>query len=1449
MNGIRREEKRGNGYRFFFDFTSDLLCYIRLLIGSRAARTFWRPPWGQVKEIPPTPERTDTLDSMVQNLEQGFDHPENHGQNAPPEPTTRELLQQIIQLRQENEIIRQRADDAHQRAEEANVENQAARREVAEARRQLEETIRGQDAFQRANGDFLRRVQVREEQERGRRTELVMPEEGYPLSAGVMAEVVPQHFIVPKIPSFTGNSDPEVHLKAFNAQMLVSGGSDAVRCKVFVGTLSGTALKWFGSLPRSSISSFAVFARTFVERFAANRSKIPKMADLFDVRQNSDETLRDYLNRFCDACTNISSPNEEILVDAFVKGLRANTFSESLVRIPALSLSEIRSRATTHIEAEDVMRQKRHQEKRMNGDDKARDTRRTHNVPFLKRTDKRFSPYVASTSLSRPGRGTGAKRSTTRTGVHAEALANKDITKDLKWPDPTNRILGRDIKEWCEFHRTYGHHTERCVTLANQLQRLRGENLGGKPTQGGTQPKEKSDHVSPIFADLNTIAGGFSGGGPTSASRKRYARSSVMTTSFASRNSTPTISFSEEDRADIVPHEDDPVVVSVIAMGRWVHRVLVDQGSSADVLFWDAFVGLGIPTDQLRPFDGVLVGFAGDAVEVRGYTDLKTTFSDGEAAKTITVRYIVVRAPSSYNILLGRPSLNRLEAVVSTAHLKVKFPTEEGRIATLRVDQTVARKCYENSLKVRRSMYALSLCGSQGENLPDFDPRVGVEDKRPQPIGEIEEISLGGSKKVKVGGGLDSSVRAELIGVLQKHSSSFAWCMEDMVGIDPSVITHRLNVDPNAKARVQRRRKMAPEKVAAVREETKKLLSAGHIREIQYPEWLANVVMVCKPNGKWRMCVDFSDLNSACPKDSYPLPNIDMLVDDASGCGLLSFMDAYSGYNQIGMHSEDEEKTTFMGEAATYCYKVMPFGLKNAGATYQRLMDRILKPIPKHRVQAYVDDMVVASTTAGAHTADLEELFITINKYGLKLNPDKCVFGVKAGKFLGFLLTERGIEANPDKCSAILNMRSPTNVKEVQRLTGRIAALSRFLPRAGDHGHPYFECLRKGKGFQWSDECEKAFQRLKEQLSCPPILCRPILGKPLKLYVTVTDRAISVALMQDQEKEQRPIYFVSKTLRGVEARYQKIEKVALAVVFSTRRLRHYFQAHSVSVMTDQPIKQILQKPEVSGRLAKWAIELSEYDVSFEPRGPIKAQVLSDFLAELTPPPSQQEEVKASWILSVDGATNSKGSGAGIILEDPQGALIEQSLHFAFRASNNQAEYEALIAGMLLAKELGIQNLLAKSDSLLVTGQVSGEYQAKDPLLSRYLDFVHTLASHFHFFKLMHVPREQNSRADLLSKLASFSRPGRQRSVIRETLVAPRVSEVESDVQICALGIMTNSQERPSSWMTPYIVYLADGHLPKVICCQTYRPQPTEHVRETIATDYTPQRQVKFPNTA
>jgi len=213
------------------------------------------------------------------------------------------------------------------------------------------------------------------------------------------------------------------------------------------------------------------------------------------------------------------------------------------------------------------------------------------------------------------------------------------------------------------------------------------------------------------------------------------------------------------------------------------------------------------------------------------------------------------------------------------------------------------------------------------------------------------------------------------------------------------------------------------------------------------------------------MCTDYTDMNKACPKDTYPLPNIDRLVDGASGQEIMSFLDAYSGYNQIQMYEPNIPKTAFTTDTANYCYKVMPFGLKNAGATYQRLMDKVFKKQIGKNMEVYVDDMIVKSGEVEKHLEDLEEVFARIRKYNIRLNPEKCIFGVRGGKFLGFMLTNRDIEANPDKCEAIMKMGSPKNLKEVQRLVGKMNSLSRFLPILAERTKPIVNLLKKSETF------------------------------------------------------------------------------------------------------------------------------------------------------------------------------------------------------------------------------------------------------------------------------------------------------------------------------------------------------------------------------------------------
>nr|KYP49822.1 Retrotransposable element Tf2 [Cajanus cajan] len=416
-----------------------------------------------------------------------------------------------------------------------------------------------------------------------------------------------------------------------------------------------------------------------------------------------------------------------------------------------------------------------------------------------------------------------------------------------------------------------------------------------------------------------------------------------------------------------------------------------------------------------------------------------------------------------------------------------------------------------------------------------------------------------------------------------------------MPGIDANFICHRLAIHKEAKPVAQRKRKVGGERREAIITETQKLLNAGFIREVRYTTWLANVVLVKKSLGKWRMCVDYTDLNKAYPKDSYPLPSIDRLP-----------------------------------------------------------INKVFHQQIRRNMKVYVDDMVVKTTSVEDHAADLAEVFSQIRKHNMRLNPEKCVFSVQGGKFFGFMITSRGIEANLEKCKAIIQMQSPQTVKDVQRLTGRLVSMS-------------------------------------------------------------------------------------------QKQYQMIEKLALALVTAARRLRPYFQSHQVVIKTDYPIKQILRKQELARRMIAWSVKLSEFDIQYESRGALKAQCLANFVVELTP----------------------------TSVEEPQ------SLKFGFKVTNNQAEYEALLAGLRLAHDLGARKVSCNSDSKL-------------------------MISSFDEFAIQHIPREQNTRADLLSKPASTKRPGHHRTIIQEILHSPSLDD----------KVVNTSDNEERGWMTGIWNYLKSGTLPE-----------------------------------
>jgi hypothetical protein len=404
---------------------------------------------------------------------------------------------------------------------------------------------------------------------------------------------------------------------------------------------------------------------------------------------------------------------------------------------------------------------------------------------------------------------------------------------------------------------------------------------------------------------------------------------------------------------------------------------------------------------------------------------------------------------------------------------------------------------------------------------------------------------------------------------------------------------------------------------------------------------LANPIIVPKANGKLRMCIDYTSLNKACPKDLYPLPRIDQIMDSTSGCDLLSFLDAYSGFHQIQMSREDRKHSTFVTVDGLYCYVVMPYGLKNTLPTFVRAMSKTFRDLIRDKVEVYINEIMVKTKRGSTLVEDLTLVFDKLRATRTKLNPDKCVFGVSAGKLLGFLVSHRGIEANLEKIKVIEAMRPPTRIKDVQKLTGSLAALSRFISRLVERALPFFKLLRKSDPFSWTEEAEQAFQELKQHLVSLPILVAPEPGEPLYLYITAAAEAVSMVLvvertaqedqvaLEGQEPEgsvgvrtiHKSVYYVSEVLHEAKTRYLETHKLLYVVLVASRKLRHYFQAHRVMVVTSFPLRAILHNSNATGNIAKWAAELAEFQLDFQPRHAVKSQVLADFIVEWTPPPS------------------------------------------------------------------------------------------------------------------------------------------------------------------------------------------------------------------------------------
>ncbi|GJR07600.1 reverse transcriptase domain-containing protein [Tanacetum coccineum] len=334
-----------------------------------------------------------------------------------------------------------------------------------------------------------------------------------------------------------------------------------------------------------------------------------------------------------------------------------------------------------------------------------------------------------------------------------------------------------------------------------------------------------------------------------------------------------------------------------------------------------------------------------------------------------------------------------------------------------------------------------------------------------------------------------------------------------------------------------------------VKDEVAEWLKVRICRRARYPTWVANLVLVKKLDSSWMMYIDFKDLNKACPKDLYPLSEIDWKIKYLMGFKYKCFLDAYKGYHQIQIAKRDEEKTAFHTDEGVFCYRKMPFGLKNAGATHQRLVDTNFEGQIGRNLESYVDAMVIKSKTEPEMIKDVKETLLTLKKVNMKLNPKKCCFEIEEGTFLGYIVTFEGIRANLEKAKAVVNMPSPSNLKQMQRLSGKLATLNRFLSKAAKKALPCLDTLKKctyKKDFHWTTEAEEAFQAMKKLIAELPTLTALKKGEELMVYLSAANEAVSAVLLVERDGRQALIHYVSKTLQGAEINYPPMEKLVLA---------------------------------------------------------------------------------------------------------------------------------------------------------------------------------------------------------------------------------------------------------------------------------------------------------------
>ncbi|XP_061375190.1 uncharacterized protein LOC133317344 [Gastrolobium bilobum] len=714
------------------------------------------------------------------------------------------------------------------------------------------------------------------------------------------------------ITTYVDDTDPFEWIQKFEAAMTLHGQTDLLMCRTFPTLLDGRALTWYTILPTRSIASWDDLACKFQTHFATSRHLVPKSVHALEkIRQQSGEPLRSFLDCFDKEALQVQGLDPKVQVHILLSGLRQGAFAYELARHEITDLKEVKKKAQEFMRIEEY--------KGSRADDSQN---REKKASKKKAVDEERKSHKSPKYSSRP-----IGRDTQRRQPHSVLQTEyKEHNSNPQHQPPARKVI-----VYCKFHRSNGHNTEECRSLKDEIDELikggaqRQFNNSGRETGNGrcrcersrsperrrtdqasygprrehnrreNSPRGRRAQISPSNNDghqereedpvvikhriINMIAGGLSGGGETTNTRKKHLKQCLAVSgkviSKAKANTDhikPKIVWDNGDLGDVLPGHDDPLVIQAIIANFGINRVFVDHGSSADILFLPCFRALGFIVIDLTPVVGELSGFNATVTKPLGMINLRLSMGVPPTSWSVDIQFLVLDTPSAYNAILRRRMFAAFEASISHPHLAMKFVAKDNKVATVRGDQMVARSCYNISLKPATRVTFKDQPAPQmitthvtEENpssnnkdidqcfLVEFDARDDprVEHSKPTPDGVLEHVVLGDAdhQTTTIGAIADPEVKNRLIELLRGNKDLFAWKPSDMPGIDPKVCCHRLTVDPKAKPVAQKKRKFGPDRQKVIDEEVKRLHDAGFIKKVKYTTWLSNPMLVKKPRG------------------------------------------------------------------------------------------------------------------------------------------------------------------------------------------------------------------------------------------------------------------------------------------------------------------------------------------------------------------------------------------------------------------------------------------------------------------------------------------------------------------------------------------------------------------------------------------------------------------------